>query len=68
MKWFCRHDWQQIDKHVFRSAFYQINNAGQKLTSLRGMDEKLFADKVVWVFKCSKCNDLKKVESEGGCH
>ena len=60
----CKHDWEEYDKHVFESPFEQMKR--EHLSSMSNVGRGFFESKVVWIFKCKKCKNIKKVESSSG--
>lgn len=52
----CNHEWEQIDKEVFKSPFEAILDMGG---STEQVGPWMFKKKVVWLLKCKHCTEYK---------
>ena len=58
---FCKHDYEILDKTILESPYEQIVKGEGKLGRVRTDDQALFfGKKLVILLKCSKCKNIKK--------
>lgn len=61
---FCRHDYELIDKTIFPSAAEQADITKPHTKTKLSAPPWVFDKKVIYIFKCKKCQKLKKLEAE----
>lgn len=53
------HDWEIIDKTVFKSVYQQVNEAGVAYEDYYSMDNIDYIQKIVFVFKCNVTGEYR---------
>jgi len=57
----CKHSWDLLDKTILPSGWEQLGNGQRSIDSAASW---VFEKKVVYIFKCAHCGDIRKeVES-----
>lgn len=59
----CEHNYELVDKHEFKSPLEIAKEmgVGTTLGAAHCHAEGILEQKVVWIFKCTKCSHLHKI-------
>ena len=70
MSWFCKHDWEVLDKTVLESPFEQIMAADfpEHIPEMKGCKGAgLYRKKALIVLCCKKCGKLRESKVTNPC-
>lgn len=59
----CVHEWEQVDKHVFKSA-YELMTEDRTAERITKGGPWMFKRKIVWLLRCKHCTEHKTITEE----